>query len=85
MEQACPECGSENVRQETVKDQLRYGRDGEMFEAIYPINHCNDCKLGWIDHLGQDEITLAQFRYEKSKGVVRTKFVGDEKRLWEQA
>jgi hypothetical protein len=82
----CPECGKVNVTSENVTESLRWGRGGDTFTTTFPVRTCQDCKFQWQDNEASEAITLAQFRFERSKGITRTKFCNDtERRLWEES
>jgi hypothetical protein len=82
----CVDCGSSNVKTIVEHEVLKWGQAGDTFECNTPVRHCQDCNAKWIDHEGMDIHTLAQFRFEKSKGITRNKFCNEkERRLWEIA
>ena len=82
----CVDCGSRKIETTIEHEVLKWGRAGDTFECDTPVRNCQDCGSKWIDSKGMEVHTLAQFKFEKSKGIVRTKFVNEiEKRLWETA
>jgi hypothetical protein len=81
----CSECGNK-VETLIAKEIHKWGQSGDMFESDTPIRFCARCDVTWIDDAGQAVITLAQFKFEKSKGIVRTEFCSNyEQELWEKA
>jgi hypothetical protein len=82
----CPNCGGTNVSTKIEHEVIQWGQAGDAFECDTPIRRCQDCKQRWIDNEGMEAHTLAQFKFEKSKGINRTKFCNEtERRLWETA
>lgn len=84
-EPCCPNCGSDNI--ETVEQNTEFEAYGEKISVEnVPVRRCNDCEQEWTDNEGAAIMDQAMFRYEKSHGMIRTKFADeDERKLWEQA
>jgi len=81
----CPECGGKNITTTIEHEVLKWGQAGDTFNCDTPVRHC-ECGFNWVDHEGMQAHDLACFKFEKSKGVVRTKFCNDaERQLWEKA
>lgn len=81
----CPECGGMKVTTTIEHEVIKWGQAGETFECDTPVCHC-ECGFKWLDHEGMQAHDLACFKFEKSKGIVRTKFCNEkEKRLWDTA
>ena len=82
----CWACGHREFKTETVTQQLGYGQEGETFEATFEAHMCTNCGEGFTDWKAEEARTLAMFKFEKTKGIVRTHFCNDdERKLWEAA
>lgn len=79
LKQECMDCGSTNITTKIEHEILG------NFECDTPVRHCEECHISWVDSEGIDARTLAQFKYEKSMGKVRTNLKEHEQKLWEQA
>lgn len=73
----CPECGSLNVTTVIEHEVLRWGH---TFECDTPVRKC-ECGFQWIDSEGMEAHDLACFKFEKSKGIIRTKFCNEKERI----
>jgi transposase-like protein len=82
----CPECGSVDVVTTIEFEEIPYGQNGEKVKCETPVRHCSTCQFNWLDREGTTASMIAVFKYEKSKGVTRTKFCNNrEQELWERA
>jgi hypothetical protein len=65
----CPNCGSTNIKTETVTEWVAYGEEAHAYQASFPTMTCSDCHFGWRDYRAEEAIDAALQEYLSGQGT----------------